>query len=326
MNRLISLSFLVGVLIGCATAFLLGELITRISLPKDLEPFLAEASPRSGVYRVDPELGVDYRSVDDFRSEYRERLAQLDTSNQAHRTWAWFGNSFVQAHGMLGDMAQRDHPEIRMFYLQQNSDLPLHIAQMRLLLESGLKPERIVLVLPPLELLPLLKQPLASMSVNSCGAIVYRWRPPPEPFEDLIKSSHLALLAWIRSGRHAGNPSFLPSRLTEELPPSIKQDLAAIFRVLGRLSRQYNIPVTVLVLPNREQIFGKGGYAPQDYETELCRRENLDYLDTRDLFKDESDKLSLFLADWHFTDKANRLVLDQLYQHWRQQSGTTSRP
>ena len=227
---------------------------------------------------------------------------------------------------MLGDIAQHDRPDIRMFYLRRNSELPLQIAHLRLLLETGLKPERVILEVLPIELVSLLEQPLATMSVNSRGAIVYRWRPPPEPFNHLMQSSRLALLVWVRSGRAAGNPSFRPSRLTEELPASLKQDLAAIFRVVGRLSHQFHVPVTVLLLPNREQILGSAGYAPQDCQRELCRANTVDCLDTRDLFKNESDKLSLFLPDWHFSDKANRRVLDALYQHWQQQTGGSERP
>lgn len=320
MIRAPSSRFVLGLFAGLAAALLLGESITRLSLPEDLKPFLGEDSPLTGVYRPDPDLGADYRSMDDFRAQYRDRLRQLEAPNRPQQTWAWFGNSFVQAHGMLGDMAEADHPDVRMFYLQRNAQLPLQIAQLRLLLHSGFKPERIVLVLVPNDVLSLARQPLRTMTANSRGAIVYRWRRGPSLCNPLFRSSRLALLAWIRSGRHSGNPSFRPSRITEEPPASLKQDLATIFSILAEVTHRYGVPTTVMLLPNREQIFGQAGYALQDYECRCCRANGIDCFETHDLFANQTDKLSLFLPDWHFTDKANRMLLDGLYRHWREQA------
>jgi hypothetical protein len=317
--RPLPVRFVVGLLAGSAAAFLLGELITRLCLPDDLQPFLGEASPLAGVYRPDSEIGVDYRSVEDFRAHYRKRLRELEAPSRPQETWAWFGNSFVQAPQMLGDTAQADRPDVRMFYLRRNSQLPLFAAQLRLLLDSGLKPERAILVLVPADILPLAIYPLHAMGANSRGAIIYRWRPPPVPFNALLHSSRLALLAWVRSGRHTANPSFRPRLVTEDVPASVKQDLDTLFRVVGDVSRKHRVPVTVLLLPNREQIFGKAGHALQDFECECCRAKGIDCFDARDLFVNESDKLSLFLSDWHFTNKANRIVLQGLYRHWQPQ-------
>ena len=326
MIRQLRLRFLLGLLAGFAGALLLGELITRLRLPEDLQPFLGEASPLTGVYRPDPELGADYRSVEDFREKYRDRLRELEEPNRPQRTWAWFGNSFVQAQGMLGDMAQTNHPDIRMFYLRHNSELPMHVAHLRLLLDSGLRPERVIMVILPVDLIPLGKQPLNTITVNSHGAITYRWRPAPAPFDAVLHSSRLALLGWVRSGRQTGYLPFQPRSRSDELPSSLTQDLATIFQVVGRISRKHDVPLTVVLLPNREQIFGKAGYPLQDFERERCRAEGIDCFDARDLFVNERDKLSLFLPDWHFTDKANRMILDALYSHWQQQTTGKSTP
>jgi hypothetical protein len=324
--RPLPIRFVVGLLAGFAGALLLGEIITRLCLPEDLLPFLGEASPLTGVYRPDSEIGVDYRSVEGFRAQYRERLRELEEPNRPQETWAWFGNSFVQAPQMLGDTAQIDRPDVRMFYLRRNSQLPLFVAQLRLLLDSGLKPDRVILVLVPVDVLPLAKHPLHTIGVNSRGAIIYRWRPPQAPFNALLRSSRLALLAWVRSGRHTANPSFRPRLVTEEVPASVKQDLDTIFRVVGDVSRKHRVPVTVLLLPNREQIFGKAGHALQDYECECCRAKGIDCFDARDLFVNGSDKLSLFLPDWHFTDKGNRILLQGLYRHWQEQAPGKAQP
>ena len=123
-----------------------------------------------------------------------------------------------------------------------------------------------------------------------------------------------------------GNPKFRPKRLTESVVPALQADLATIFHVLGETTRQHHVPVTVVLLPNREQIFGKAGYAVQDFMRELCRLERMDSFDARDLLVDERDKLSLFLPDWHFTAKANRIVLSALLAHWKTESPGTNAP
>lgn len=308
--------FVAGLAAGFLLSLLLGEMITRLRSPDDLQPFLGENSSLTGIYRPDPDLGVDYRSLEDFRSLYTARLKELEDPRRPQRIWAWFGNSFVQAPGMLADLAQNQSPEIAMFHLRRNAEMFVHVAQIRLLLESGLKPERIILVLLPLDTASLGRQPLETIKVNRGGAITYRLRPPPAPFDALVRSSRLALLAWVRSGQHVGNPSFQPKRSTEFITPSLQKDFAAILRVLGATARKHHIPVTILLLPNREEIFGKDGYAPQDFLHERCRIEGLDCFDARNLFANEPDKLSLFLPDWHFTDKANRIILAALRSHW----------
>ena len=318
--------FFLGLVLGFVGAVLLGEGFTRLSAPDELQPFLGDASSLSGVYRPDPELGADYRSLADFRSEYADRLKELEQPpDQSPRLWAWFGNSFVQAPGMLGDTAQETLPGVKMFYLRRNADLPRHVAQIRLLLESGLQPERIVLVLLPIDTTPIGKQPLRTVMVNRRGAMTYRLRPPP-PVDAIVCGSRLAMLAWVRSGRHAGNPAFRAKDVTEFVAPELQNDLSTILHVLGETARKHDASVTVLLLPNREQVFGTAGYAVQDFVRERCRAEGLDAFDARALFANEADKRSLFLPDWHFTDKANRMILQALFEHWNDGAENTDRP
>lgn len=326
MTRKTPLRFFAGVFVGLVGAILLGEAVVRLRLPDEMQPFLGDDSSLTGVYRADPVLGADYRSLDDFRKQYAARLKELEEPDQPRRVWAWFGNSFVQAPDMLGDLAQSAVPEVGMFYLRRNAQLPLHVAQIRLLLDAGLKPERIIFVLLPIDTAALGKQPLRSMVVNRRGAITYQLRLPVPPVGALIRLSRLGMLAWVRSGKHVGNPAFQPRRLTDFVAPELQDDLAAIFHVLSATARQHDVPVTILLLPNREQVFGTAGYAVQDFVRERCRLEGMDCFDARDLFVDEPDKLSLFLPDWHFTTKANRIVLTALLAHWKSEPETTSAP
>src|SRR4051794_35734596 len=97
LRRVDLIRFVGGVLAGLIAAVLLGEAFSRISAPADLKAFLGESSPRSGAYRPDPDVGVAYRSLADFRAENAVRLRQLEKPGLPSRTWLWFGNSFVQA-------------------------------------------------------------------------------------------------------------------------------------------------------------------------------------------------------------------------------------
>ena len=73
-----------------------------------------------------------------------------------------FGNSFVQAAGMLGDTAQAELPDRQIFYLKRNEPIYLRVAQFRLLLVNGLRPERaFFIVLPSIS--------SASRSIRSLG-------------------------------------------------------------------------------------------------------------------------------------------------------------
>ena len=326
MSRSSSLRFGIGLLAGLAAALSLGEIYSRRFPPADLQPFLGNASALTGIYRSDPKTGVAYRSLEDFRTEYRSRLTELEEPDQPARTWLWFGSSFVQAPGMLGDLAQAEKPDVRMFYLKRNVELPVRVAQLRLLLDNGLKPERVIFVLIPMDVVSLARRPLHMMTVHSGGAITYHWRLPAAPVRSIVSHSRLALLGWLRSGGDRANPTWQPAQVTEVLPESLRQDLTAIFNVLGELSRKHDVPITVVLLPNREQIFGQSGFALQDFEGDRCRAAGIDCYNTRDLFTAEPAKMLLFVSDWHFSDKGNRLILDGLYSHWQQSRNNKTQP
>ena len=219
---------------------------------------------------------------------------------------------------MLGDTAQAAMPEVRMFYLQRNERPGLRVAQMRLLLDHGLRPQRIIFVLLPVDAVSLCKQPLQSIHVNSHGAITTRLRMPAQPFDVLLRHSQLATLAWIRSGRHVWNPGFRMSQISDTLPQPLPDDLKQLVSAIGGLSRKHSVPVTVLLIPNREQIIGKAKFALQDSVIAMCRGQGLDWFDGRDVFAGVAEKQTLFLPDWHFTPGGNELLLSALLEHFKE--------
>ena len=56
----------VGIVIGLLLPLVAGEAYVRLLPPADLKPYLGDSYSRSGIYRTDPVLRVDYRSPDDF--------------------------------------------------------------------------------------------------------------------------------------------------------------------------------------------------------------------------------------------------------------------
>jgi len=311
-----SLRFLAGALAGFAVPLLLAECYARVRPPADILQYLGERSPLAGGYRPDAALGADYRSYADFQRENADRLDKMGPLDSPGPTWLWLGNSFVQAPGMLADTAQAALPGVRMFHLGRNEPINLRAAQARLLLENGLRPRRIIFVILPIDAAAVGLHPFSSILVNRNGALTYRVRMPAEPLASLIRHSRLALVAWVRSGRQQTDPSFHATQIDSAPTPSIMADLRAAIHSLGDDSRKYGATVTVLLIPDREQIHGQSRFPVQDAVAGMCRDEGIDCFDARQIFLDAGDKPSLFLPDWHFTPRGNRMLLAGLLAHF----------
>jgi hypothetical protein len=313
--------FMVGFVAALAAALLIGEAYARLAPPQDVREHFVPGPLQRGIYRPDPDLGADYRSYEDFRAENAARLAELGALDAKTPTWLFLGNSFVQGTDMLADTAQKAAPEMRVFHLRRNVDLPLRAAQARLLLDAGLRPERIFFVLLPHDLWQIGSRPLAFISVTSEGAIATRVRWPDEPLRLLTDASRLASIAWLRSGRAAGDPSF--SRRAVADAPSVRamNDLHAILRVLADSARRHGVPVTVVAIPNREQIFGRSGMGFQDALKDICDRLGVDLYDAGPPLAGAADKPSLFMPDWHLSPRGNEILWSGLAGHLKARPG-----
>jgi hypothetical protein len=109
----------------------------------------------AGPFRPDAEFGVQYRSLDALAADNPGRLDPyrplLDNSTASPPVWAFFGNSFVQAPGMLADTTRQRVPQRVVFNLGKNEPVPVRLAHAAFLLDSGLKPERVFVVFTPLD-------------------------------------------------------------------------------------------------------------------------------------------------------------------------------
>lgn len=309
-------------ILGCLAAVLLlaglAEVFLRWFPPADLHPFLGEQSPLTGIYRPDADFAVTYRSWEDFCTDNAARLKDyvpFERSADPRPLWAMFGNSFVQAPGMLADTARQALPDHRIFNLGRN-ELPfVRLAQIKLLLEHGLRPERIFVEFMPVDVLPLGPQPLDTVRVTTKGALTYEPRLPPGPAGWLVRHSRVALTAWVRAGRQHGNPGFKSGRVYEGVGEPLRGDLARLFGNLARLGRQYHVPVTVVLIPAYHQVVRGDPCGFQHVLGDMLRGYGLDVFDPRAAFIHFPNAQSLFLPDLHFNEAGNRLLLAELLKH-----------
>jgi len=308
--------FVIGVMIGLFVPLVFGEAYTRLRPPADIQEYLGDDSPLKGIYRPDAVLGADYRSINDYRPAESPPFAEIRPLNVPH-TWLFFGNSFARG---MSETARDELPSQRILFFRESKDrLHLRIAQARMLLENGLKPEHIIFTLIAGEIAAYAKLPLSSVYVNRGGAITYRVRMPPAPWNQVLIHGRLALMAWVRSGLYQANPGFRPWHITETVPEIAVADFRRLFGVLGELSRKHGIPVTVIIFPDRRQILSNNSkFTMQKTIIELGKGAGLDVFDPSPLLLRYPDKKALYVPDWHYTELGNRMILADLLKHLEQ--------
>ena len=308
----------VGIVIGLLLPLVAGEAYVRLLPLADLKPYLGDSYSRSGVYRPDPVLRVDYRSPDDFVPfDGTPRLRDLKPLN-VDRTWLFFGVSFA---GGMSRWAGQSLPSHRtLFYRENGDEFHMRIAQARLLLENGLRPERMFFPMIPVEFARYVLRPLSWVDVNRYGAITYRVRMPGWPLDTLLAHSWLARVAWVRSKLHLASPTYRLSRITESVPQTVIDDFELMLGALGELSRKHQVPATIVLLPDRRQVLGSSKFELQNKISALARKAGLDVFDPQAVFLDYPDKRAMYLPDWHYTSLGQGLLFDGLMAHLRQSS------
>ncbi len=312
--------FLLGFLLAVALLVGLGETYLCLFPPTDYHAYLGEASPLTGPFVPDPEFGVAYRSWTELCTDYADRLREFgpfQTAADDRKIWAFFGNSFVQMPGMLADHTRQNVRDHRIFNLGRNELLFVRLAQIKLLLDHGLEPERLFVELMPLDTAPLARQPLSTIQVTQRGALTYRPCLPPGPAGWLVQHSELAWAAWFRSGRHLASPNFRYLSLHNAVPAPLLDDLGQLFGSLAKTAQQHHVPVTVILIPTHEQITRGAGFAFQDALAPLLRQHGLDVFDPREVFLRYPEKAPLFLPDKHFSPTGNDVLLREMLRHLR---------
>jgi hypothetical protein len=301
----------VGLLAG------LGEAYTRLFPPRDSFLFLGEDSPLRGPYVPADDFGVAYRSWQAFCDD-NPRLQPylpLDSPGDPRPLWAMFGNSFVQAPRMLADTARVRTPERRVFNLGRNEPLCVRLAQIRLLLDHGLKPERVIVGLMPLDAGGLGRDPLASQHVTARGALTCQPRLPDGAAGWLVEHSALVRTAWFRTDLHHAHPDFRANQLNYGVGEGLLADLDRLFGALARTAADHQTPITVVLIPNYEQITCGAPRGFQEALTPILQRRGIDVCDPCEAFRGSPNQAALFIPDKHFSDAGNRILLAELLRH-----------
>lgn len=308
-----------GLLAAALSLLAAGELYLRVAPPGDLAEYMGQGSPRTGPFRPDDRYGAQYRSLEALADDNPGRFrpyARLFRHPRPPRLWAFFGNSFTQAPGMLADTAREYVPRRREFHLGKNEHLPIRLAQAEFLLDSGLPAERVFVSLIPLDGYYFAAHGLDQMRVTPGGGIAFAPRPPPVGGE-LVRSSRLALKAWVRTGLHENEPLYPLARLHDRYDGRILDDFAAVFGHLAKALARHRVPATVILLPDYMQMLHGEGFAFQDAVAPVLRGHGYDVFDAREAFQRHPDKPALFIPDKHYSPLGNRLLLAALVEHLR---------
>lgn len=312
--------FSLGCVLAAALLFGVTEAYLRHYPPQDLHPYLGERSPLHGVYQPSRAFGLTYRSFDAFAAANAKGLKgwlPLDAPADPRPIWAMFGSSFVHMRGMLADTARATVTDHAVFNLGKNEPVPVRMAQIELLLDAGLRPERIFFQIMPLDFAGLAEQPLDTYHVTARGALTYRSNLPAPPLASVVKRSRVALTAWCRTGLQKGDPFMSRRRLTVAVDERLMRDAKHLFAGLARVTRRHGVPVTVILIPNYEHIWEKAPCGFQDALTPMLRRLGFDVFDPREAFIHHPNRAALFIPDKHFSPEGNRLLLAELLTHLR---------
>ena len=319
--------FAIGCLAAVALLFSVAEAYLRLYPPQDLHPYLGEHSPLTGSYKPSRAFGVTYQSFDAFAAANAKGLKPwrpLDAPPDKRPMWAMFGSSFVHMRGMLADTARATLSDHAVFNLGKNEAVPLRMAQIELLLEAGLTPERIFFQFMPLDFAGLAEQPLDTYHVTARGALTYRPNLPAGPLGSVVERSRLALTAWCRTGLQKGDPFVSRSRLSVAVDKRLMRDVEHLFGNLARVTRGHGVPVTVILIPNYEHIWQKAPCGFQDALTPMLRDLGFDVFDPRAAFISHPNRPALFIPDKHFSPEGNRVLLAELLGHLRDSGGAPS--
>ena len=308
---------ILGTLIGLGAMIGGAEEYLRSYPPADILEFLGKASPATGPYRADTDYGRSFRDWEALITDTADTLEpHLPLDADSKPTWAFFGNSFVQGQGMLGDTVSRAAGDHHIFYLKRLMPLELRLAQMQMLMAHGLRAQRVVVVLLPVDGWCLVKFPIRRIEVTPRGATTYTIDLPPWPLDSLVRTSRVALTAWRRMELHLPQARIEQSQVLQGLPRAAGEDLSRLLAAASRDAGSHGATLTVLLIPAREQT-ARG--APLGFQRDVALiLENLgiDHLDVSELLRLQTDREGLYIPDGHLSLRGNQIVAKALLDHF----------
>ena len=303
-----------GVIAGFLLPLALGEAFARLRPPINTHEYLGDASPYVGSFVRDPKNIIKYNADSLYALTDLIPLSSIPKEAK-DPTWIYFGVSF--GWGIWNATDQMKLPRRVLYFHEINDRLHMRIAHARRILEYGIKADRMVFVLIPLEIARYTETPLASIYVNKNGALTQRVRPAPPPFDWVLDHSRLALLGYIRARMHVWLPFFRLNSISENFPPIVENDFRFMLGQMAELQKQYGVKITVAVLPERRQVLtDNSNYTMQNAFRALGKETGIDIYDAAvHVLRAQPNRPALFLPDWHYTDAGYDLVARDLAVH-----------
>jgi hypothetical protein len=306
-------AFLSGVA-GAGLLFLgLGEVFLRAFPSDDLLPYLGEACTERPCFTTDGDLPFRFRSFQDFADDnphwWRRQLRKSTHGDD----WLFLGNSF--AFNLKTHLRKHESfKHLTISTLDRREPLLVRLAQLQALLESNHAPEHVFLVITEVDLLRIGEQPLVTQELNSQGALTFRPRLPPQPLGWLADHSRLAFAAWARTGNHRGDPHFRRRHMSDQLAPHLRDDVEQLVAGLGKVCQRHATPVTVIVIPMRDEVCRNTVFPIEDALVPCLRAAGILVVDPRPAFTAERNPARLYVPDGHLSRRGNDLVADTLRQ------------
>ncbi|WP_439630508.1 hypothetical protein [Gemmata sp.] len=310
-------AFACGLLLATGLLLGAGEAYLRVTPPSDTAEHLGVLSPKTGPFEPHPIYGAQYRSLEALDADNPGKLSQyrpLLNCPRPPKVWAFFGSSFAQAPGMLADTTRRFVPTRFTFNLGKNEIVPVRLAQAEFLLDAGLPVEHLFVVVIPLDGYFYAMHGLDQIRVTPGGGISYDPRFP-ETGGWLVRTSRLVRQGWTQTGLHANRPFYRVRQLNTRYDGAVLADFVRVYEEFAKTAARHRVPVTVVLLPNHEQVTQGAGFAFQDAVAPRLRELGYDVCDVRGAFLAFPNKPALFIPDKHFSDVGNRLLLATLLSH-----------
>ncbi len=306
---------LLGALVPLVLLLSLGEAYLRFFPPDYLYPFLGEQSPLAGHLSPDADFGVSFASWGDLVKDNPVSLGPdslLLPDRQptpAAKIALVLGNSF--GYHLAWKMREL-HPERVTLTLERREKLTVRMAQIKALLEHGVRPDQIFLVVIPSDFGSLGEHELCHHTAGPLGGYVFVPNLPPGPAGQLLRQSRLAFSGWVRLGLHRDHPLFSLRQLYTAVPANLQNDQRHLFAALARLERDHRVPITVVMVPGRREMIRPVGFALEDTVVRIMREQGVRYLDPRPAFLAHANREELYVPDGHLSDLGNRLLVEQI--------------
>src|SRR5262249_54104692 len=153
---------------------------------------------------------------------------------------------------MLGDQVAQQLPQVHAIYLRKNEYLAVRAAQLRLLLEQGLRPERVLFVLLPIDVVGFVVESPEQYHIDASGVLSIQ-TPIPDWLAPLADKSRLAYAFGVRTHDAKRAYAQAANRLANGLAGQDRTEVKWLMHELAETCRGYGVPLSLVLLPNYEQ-------------------------------------------------------------------------